>query len=339
MTTETRPTSTASAVRLRTKACRVHAFGPPAAIVFEDVDLPEPGPGEMRVRVVAAGVGPWDGWIRAGKSVLPQPLPLTLGSDLSGVVEAIGPEVTGFAPGDEVFGVTNPRFVGAYAEHAIVAAGMMARKPRGLDHVDAASVPVIAVTAFQALHREADIRAGHTVLIHGAAGNVGAYAVQLAHQAGARVIATAGAADLDYVASLGADVVVDYRASRFEDVAREVDIVIDLVGGDTQARSFEVLKRGGVLASAVSAPDATLAAQHGIKANFFLVAVNTADLDRLAALIDDGRLQTSVGTILPLAGARSAHEMLEGTRSRPRGKIVLKVAAEGSSQRMSTDLG
>ena len=311
---------------VRTKACRVHAFGPPANILLEDVALSQPGPGELLVRVMAAGVGPWDGWIRTGKSVLPQPLPLTLGSDLSGVVEAVGSNVTGFAQGHEIYGVTNPRFVGAYAEYAIVSAGMVARKPARLDHIDAASVPVIAVTALQALHREASIEAGQTVLIHGGAGNVGAYAVQLAHQAGARVIATAGTADIEYVRSLGADVVIDYRAERFEDSAKGVDIVVDLVGGDTQTRSFAVLKRGGVLASAVSAPDPALAAEHGVKANFFLVAVNTTDLARLADLIDTGRLETNVGTILPLAGARRAHEMLEGTRSRPRGKIVLKVA-------------
>ncbi len=148
-----------TSVSVRTKACRVHAFGPPTTIEFGDVDLPQPGVGEMLVRVMAAGVGPWDGWIRSGKSVLPQPLPLTLGSDLSGVVEAVGPEVTAFTAGDEVYGVTNKRFTGAYAEHAIVSADMMARKPASLDHIDAASVPVIAVTAWQALYREADLKA------------------------------------------------------------------------------------------------------------------------------------------------------------------------------------
>ena len=326
MIPETLLTASDDAVSFRTKACRVHAFGPPANIVLEDVDLTEPGVGEMLIRVVAAGVGPWDGWIRSGHSVLPQPLPLTLGSDLSGTVEAIGPGVTDFARGDEVFGVTNPRFVGAYAEHAIVSAGMMARKPARLDHIDAASVPVIAVTAWQALYREADLKAGQRVLIHGAAGNVGAYAVQLAHATCAHVIATASAGDVEYVRSLGADVVVDYRAERFEDTATNVDVVVDLVGGETQSRSFQVLKKGGVLASAVSQPDAALAASHGVKANFFLVAVNSADLTRVAELIETGCLQTNVGTILPLAGARSAHEMLDGTRARPRGKIVLKVA-------------
>ena len=130
-----------------TKACRIHAFGPPSAIVLEEVELPPPGPGEMLVKVKAASVGPWDAWIRAGHSVLPQPLPLTLGSDLSGVVEALGPEVACFVRGDEVFGVTNTRFIGAYAEHAIVTAAMVASKPSSLDPIEASSAPVVAVTA------------------------------------------------------------------------------------------------------------------------------------------------------------------------------------------------
>ena len=292
---------------------------------MEAVDLPNPGPGEMLVRVAAAGVGPWDGWIRAGHSVLPQPLPLTLGSDLSGTIEAIGPDVTGFSLRDEVFGVTNPQFTGAYAGYAVVVAGMVSRKPSRLDHIEAASMPVVAVTAWQALFAQADVRAGQTVLIHGAAGSVGAYAVQFARQAGAKVIATASAGDIGFVQGLGADIVIDHRASRFEDAAAGVDAVVDLVGGEVQTRSFAVLKRGGVLVSAVSAPDQALAAEHGVRAMFFLVAVNTADLIRIAALVDENRLIPNVGSILPLAEARAAHEMLEGTRPRPRGKIVLRI--------------
>src|SRR5688572_28429950 len=158
------------------KAARVHQYGPPGTITLEDLPIPVPGPGEVLVRVHAAGVGPWDGWVRAGKSVLPQPLPLTLGSDFSGVVAAVGTGVAEFAPGDEVFGVTNPRFTGAYAEYAVAAAGMIAKKPPSLTHVDAASVPVVAVTAWQALFDEARLERGASVLIHGAAGNVGGYA-------------------------------------------------------------------------------------------------------------------------------------------------------------------
>lgn len=309
-------------------AWRVRAFGPPTAMRFEPVPRPDPGPGEVLVRVHAAGVGPWDGWIRAGRSALPQPLPLTLGSDLSGAIVAVGPQVTGFMPGDEVFGVTNPRFVGAYAEYAVASAAMLAGKPRSLSHVEAASVPVIAVTAWQGLFEEARLQPGQTVLIHGAAGNVGAYAVQLARQAGLHVMATAGADDLALVRSLGADRAVDYRAQRFEDEANEVDAVLDLVGGETQARSFTVLRRGGRLVSAVSQPEAARAEQHGISAAFFLVQVTTEHLSRIAALIDAGQLMPRVGAILPLARARDAHLMLDRAPPAPKGKIVLQVVTE-----------
>ncbi|MFE1599480.1 NADP-dependent oxidoreductase [Methylobacterium sp. ID0610] len=309
-------------------AWRVHAFGPPTVMSFEPVPRPEPGAGEVLVRVHAAGVGPWDGWIRAGRSVLPQPLPLTLGSDLSGVVEAVGPGVTAYAAGDEVFGVTNPRFVGAYAEYAVASAAMLSGKPRSLTHVQAASVPVIAVTAWQGLFEHAQLQSGQTVLVHGAAGNVGAYAVQLARRAGLHTIATAGAADLASVKDLGADRVVDYRAQRFEDEVHEADAVLDLVGGETQARSFAVLRRGGRLVSAVAQPDRARAERHGVRAEFFLVRVTAAHLSSLAALLNRGELKTRVGAVLPLARAREAHLMLDGEQATPKGKIVLEVVPD-----------
>ncbi|PZM08854.1 quinone oxidoreductase [Rhizobium tubonense] len=307
------------------KAYRVHEFGGPEVIRAEDIDRPAPGANEVLVKVHAAGVGPWDGWIRAGHSALPQPLPLTLGSDLSGVVEAIGDDVHSFEQGDAVYGVTNPRFIGAYAEYAIASAGMIARKPKTIDDIEAASIPVIAVTAKQALFDQAGLKQGATVLIHGAAGNVGAYAVQLAHKAGLKVIATASADDLQEVKRLGADQAIDHRGSRFENQVSEVDAVIDLVGGETQVRSFAVLKRGGKLVSAVSQPDQQLAEKHAVTAVFFLVAVSTADLNDIATMVDGGILNTNVGTVLPLSDAISAHEMLEGKRARNKGKIVLKV--------------
>jgi len=173
-------------------AWRVHEFGPPEVMRLERIPVPEPGPGECLVKVGAAGVGPWDAWIRAGKSVLPQPLPLTLGSDLSGDIVAVGPEVHDLAVGEQIYGVTNPEFIGAYAEYAVVRAAMVSKKPFSLSYIEAASVPVVAVTAWQALFEQAQVQAGQTVLIHGAAGNVGAYAVQLARQAQLRIIATTG---------------------------------------------------------------------------------------------------------------------------------------------------
>lgn len=310
-------------------AWRVHEFGSPAVMSWESVPRPAPGPDEVLVKVHAAGVGPWDGWIRAGRSALPQPLPLTLGSDLSGVIRSVGPNVLNLRPGNQVFGVTNPRFIGAYAQYAVASAGMIARKPASLSHVEAASVPVVAVTALQALVDQAQLSAGQTVLIHGGAGNVGAYAVQLARLAGIRVIATASADDLAYVRELGAERVIDFRAERFEDVVKDVDAVLDLVGGETQQRSFQVLRPGGKLISAVSVPDQGLARSHGVEASFFLVGVTSDRLEAIADLIDRGELTTRVGAVLPIADAHESHLMLEGICPPPKGKIVLTFDGDG----------
>jgi NADPH:quinone reductase-like Zn-dependent oxidoreductase len=308
-------------------AWRVHEFGPPHVMRFERILRPNPGPGEVLVKVEAAGVGPWDGWIRAGKSALPQPLPLTLGSDLSGDIVAVGPGVSDLRVGDQVYGVTNPRFIGAYAEYAVAFAAMVSGKPTSLTYIEAASVPVIAVTAWQALFDQAQLTAGQTVVIHGAAGNVGAYAVQLARRAGVRTIATAATDDIAFVRNLGADTVIDYRTQRFEEEVRDADAVIDLVGGETQERSFQVLRRGGKLISAVSGPDQHLAQSQSVEAAFFLVNVTSQYLVEIAGLVDGGQLRTRVGAVLPLADAREAHFMLERVRPQPKGKIVLTVGA------------
>lgn len=308
-------------------AWRVHEFGSPEVMKFERVPRPAPGPGEVLVKVEAAGVGPWDGWIRAGKSALPQPLPLTLGSDLSGEIVAMGPEVSELHVGDQVYGVTNPQFVGAYAEYALVSAGMVSNKPSSLTHVEAASVPVVAVTAWQALFDHAQLKAGQTVVIHGAAGNVGSYAVQLAHHARVQTIATASTGDISAVRNLGANAAIDYRTQRFEEEIQNADAVIDLVGGETQTRSFQALHRGGKLISAVSRPNQDLAKRYGVEAAFFLVNVTSQYLTEIARLIDGGKLRTNVGAVLPLADAREAHLMLERVRPQPKGKIVLDVGA------------
>ena len=308
------------------KACRVYEFGGPEVIRVVAQDALRPGDGEVLVRVKAAGVGPWDGWIRAGKSAIPQPLPLTLGSDLAGVVEAVGPNVTSIARGDAVFGVTNPQFIGSYADYAIATADMIARKPASISNVEAASVPVIAVTGWQALFEQADALRGQSVLIHGAAGNVGAFAVQFARQAGIRVVATCAQQDLPFVRGLGAEEVFTREGAPFETLVNDVDAVIDLVGGDVQTRSFAVLKPGGALISAVSQPDRAFAAARGVKAIFFMVNVTTERLQTIAGIMETGSLVTAVGTVLPLSEVRTAHEMLDGIRPKPRGKIVLHVA-------------
>ncbi|HUJ70937.1 MAG TPA: NADP-dependent oxidoreductase, partial [Verrucomicrobiae bacterium] len=208
------------------KAARIHRFGPPDVIVIDDLPLPIAGEGQVSVRVANAGVGPWDALIRENKSVVNSPLPLILGSDLAGVVESVGPGVMQFGPGDEIYGVTGPQFIGAYAEVAIASANMIARKPASLSFGEAASAPVVAVTAWQMLFDYAKATAGQNVLILGAGGNVGAYAVQLASQAGMHVFATASARDVRYVQSLGATTAIDYQRTRFEDVVPALDVVL-----------------------------------------------------------------------------------------------------------------
>ena len=307
------------------KAVRVHRFGPPEVITLEDVPKPEPRNGEVVVQVKAAGIGPWDALIRSGKSALPQPLPLVLGSDLSGVIDSIGPGVEQFRVGDEVFGVTNERFTGAYAEYALAKAAMIAPKPKSLNHTHAASVPVVAVTAWQMVFDFAQLSSGQSVLIQGGAGNVGGYAVQFAKLAGALVIATTSAKDVSYVRSLGGVGVIDYRATRFEERVKETDAVIDTVGGDTLDRSYGVLKRGGIVVSSAAQPSNEKAEHHGVRAVFFLVQVTTERLRKIAELIDAEKLRTEVGEVLWLDEARKGHEMLEGAPHR-RGKIVIKVA-------------
>ena len=307
------------------KAVRIHRFGSPEVISLDDVPKPAPRNGEVVVRVNAAGIGPWDSLIRKGESVLEQPLPLTLGSDLSGVVDSIGVGVEKLKVGDEVFGVTNERFTGAYAEYAVAKAAMLAPKPKSLNHTHAASVPVVAVTAWQMVFDFAQLSSGQSVLIHGGAGNVGGYAVQLAKRAGAVVITTASVENDSYARRLGADGVIDYRTARFEKRVKEVDVVLDTVGGETLDRSYGVLKRGGIVVSSVAQPSKEKAEEHGVRAVFFLVQVTTERLIEIAELINTGQLKTEVGEVLWLDEARRGHEMLEGAPHR-RGKIVIKVA-------------
>ncbi len=292
--------------------------------MLDEVPRPLPLADQVLVRVASAGVGPWDALIREEKSVVKSPLPITLGSDLAGVIDAVGPGVTEFKAGDEIYGVTNPEFIGAYSELAVASARMVARKPEALSFSEAASVPVVAVAAWQMLFDYANATPGQSVLIQGAGGNVGAYAVQLASQAGLRVFATASPADLPYVQTLGAHSVVDYKLTRFEDAVPMVDIVLDMVGGETRARSFRVIKPGGILVSVVSDEKPDSDEVGDVRSVFFLVEVTTQRLDKITDLFNRGKLRTRVGTVLPLEQVRTAHEMLAGAPHLP-GKIVLNM--------------
>ncbi|MEG3149707.1 NADP-dependent oxidoreductase [Sphingomonas sp. ZT3P38] len=303
------------------KAVRVHAFGGLDAMIYEEVPRPVPEAGQVLVRVAAAGVGPWDIWVRSGRSVLPQPLPLTLGADLSGTVEAIGEGVTGFALGTPIYGVTNSRFTGAYADYALADAGMIAARPNQLSEIEAASVPVIGCTALQMLFEHAGVEAGQTVLVIGGAGNVGAYAVQLAILAGAEVVATGRTQELASITAAGA-IAVDAGAGIPARFMGQIDAVIDTVGGVALESAFEWLRVGGVLVSSVGEPDRELARRHKVRAQFMLVAVTTHKLVQLADLFSTGDLQTRIGEVLGLPDARRAHAMIE-TGTAPPGKLML----------------
>lgn len=313
----------------RMRAVYHETTGPVDVVLrFGEWDLPEPAAGEVLVEIHAVGLNPVDVKRIAGLAPAPAGRRLVPGDDGAGVILAVGPGVSEKRVGQRVwiYMARVDRDCGTAASHAVVPSERAVLLPDGVSFEAGACLGVPAITAHHALFCDGPIE-GQTVLIHGGAGNVGAFAVQLAKLAEARVIATASARDADYVRDLGADVVVNFHATRFEEVAHNVDVVIDLVGADVQARSFAVLRPGGLLVSTVSQPDQDLARSHGVRAVFFLVDVTTMHLTRLAEMIDAGELTTNVGAVLPLADARVAHEMLEGTRARPRGKIVLQVNA------------
>ncbi len=307
------------------KAVRIHTYGDPEVLKYEEAPRPKPGPGELLIRVHAAGVNPVDWKIREGyfKQRMNYSLPLILGWDLSGVVEATGPGVTRLKAGDEVYSRPDIARDGAYAEYIVVRETEVAIKPKSIDHIHAAATPLAALTAWQSLFDAAGLSVGQTVLIHAAAGGVGSFAVQLAKWKGAYVIGTASKGDHDFLRTLGADETIDYQTTRFEDVLHEVDVVLDTIGGDTQKRSWKVLKKGGILVSILTPPSPEEAAAHGVRQAYTFVQPNASQLAEIAELIDSGKLKAIVETVLPLSEARRAHELSQSGHTR--GKIVLKI--------------
>lgn len=309
------------------KAVRIHRYGDLRVLIHEDAPRPAPGRGEILVRVHAAGVNPVDWKVREGlmRALLDHRLPLILGWDVSGVVEEVGPGVAGLREGDEVYSRPDLGRDGSYAELIVIRASEAAPKPASIDHTRAAAVPLAALTAWQVLFDSAGLAAGQTVLIHAAAGGVGHFAVQLARWKGARVIGTASAANAEFVRDLGAGEVIDYRTTRFERAVRDVDVVLDAVGGEVQERSWKVLRKGGILVSIVSRVPEQAAARYGARGLSVLVQPNAEQLGQIARLIDSGVLAPTVSEVLPLAEARRAHELIQ--EGHTRGKIVLRVAA------------
>ena len=259
------------------KAIRLHEFGGPEVLKYEDAPKPEAGPGEVLIRVRASSVNPLDWKIRSGQmeAMMPHALPLILGLNAGGIVEAVGEGVGAFKVGDEVYAGVGMNRPGSYAEYVAAEAGATALKPKTVDFEAAVSAQT-ALTAWQALFDIAGLSGGKTVLVHGAGGAVGSAAVQFAKEKGATVIGTASGDDVEYVRGLGADTVVDYKTQKFEDAARDVDVVLDTIGGETQARSFTTMRRGGILVATTAPPDAEAAARFGVTAKMIQVSANTA---------------------------------------------------------------
>lgn len=307
------------------KAVRIHEYGGPDVLRYEDAPLPEIGPDEVLIQVHATSVNPVDWVMREGyfKAFLPLSFPAILGRDVAGVIEAVGPAVTTFQAGDAVYAWVAVGLSGAHAEYVAVPAAQVAARPASLDTFHAAAVPHAGLAAWQVLFDVAGLTAGQTVLIHAAAGGVGTFAVQLAKWKGAHVIGTASPHNLEFLRRIGVDEAIDYTSTRFEAVAHDVDVVIDTEGGETQQRSWGVLKPGGILVGMFSQPSEEAATAHGVRHHYFALQSNPAELAQLAELIDAGHVRPIVTTVLPLSEARWAFDFSQSRHTR--GKIVLYV--------------
>ncbi len=310
------------------KAIVIHEYGAPEVLKYEDVPRPEPKENQILVRVIAAGVNPVDGMIRSGMFAKYEKdvFPMIPGADIAGVVEKAGSKITKFKAGDPVYAYVSLKNGGGYAEYAVATESKASPKPKLLTYVEAAAVPVVALTAWQALIDTAKLGAGQTVLIHGGSGGVGSFAIQIAKARGAKVIATASTANQDLLKQLGADVAIDYTKTKFENVARDVDVVLDSVGKDTLARSYGVVKKGGFIVSLVARPNPTELEKHGIRGAPISVEPNSAELAEIGKLIDKKKIKVIVSQTLPLSEAIKAQEQV--ATGHTRGKIVLKVADE-----------
>ncbi len=306
------------------KAVRLHGYGGPEMLRYEDCPRPEPAAGEVLVRVHAAGVNPVDWKVRAGyaKSFLNYALPIVIGWDFSGVVESVGAGVTEWKPGDEVYSRPDISRAGAYAEYIAVRAPEIALKPKSIDHVHAAAIPLAALTAWQALEA-GGLSAGQKILIQAAAGGVGTFAIQFAKLKGARVAGTASACNQEFLKELGVDEPIDYDSTRFEDVVKDADMVLDAMAGDIRTRSWKTLKKGGILVSILGPASEDEAKAYGVRQTGVMVQANGAQLAEIAQLVDAGKVKVILDAVLPLSEANKAHEL--NATGHTRGKIVLRV--------------
>lgn len=308
------------------KAVVAHEYGRPEVLKLEEITRPEPKEDELLVRVIASGVNPADPLTLSGRFAKEwgTHLPLIPGYEIAGIVEKTGATVTSLKPGDAVYGY--PTFGGGWAEYVAVKEWEVAPKPKSVNFAEAAAVPMGALTAWQALVDAAQLHEGQTILIHGGSGGVGSFAIQIAKARGARVIATASTANQDLLKQLGADVAIDYTKQKFEEIAKDVDCVLDPVGKDTLARSYGVVKKGGVILALVARPDPEQLKEHEIRAVGIWAKPNAKDLSEIARLIDAGKIKPIVSQIRPLTEAIAAEQQADTHHTR--GKVVLRIAEE-----------
>ena len=308
------------------KAAVAHEYGAPEVLKFEEVPRPEPREDEVLVRVIASGVNPADPLTLSGKYAQEwgTHLPLIPGYEIAGIVEKTGAQVTTLKKGDAVYGY--PTYGGGWAEYVAVKEWEVAAKPRSLTFAEAAAAPMGALTAWQALVSTAHLKPGQTILIHGGSGGVGSFAIQIAKARGARVFATASTANQDLLKQLGADVAIDYTKTKFEDVAKDVDAVLDSVGRETLARSYGAIKKGGIVLDLVGRPDPAELEKHEIRGAAIWVRPDARDLAEIAHLIDAGKIKPVVTQVLPLSEAIAAEQQAETHHTR--GKVVLRIADE-----------
>ena len=311
------------------KAIVAHEYGAPEVLKYEDAPRPEPKENELLVRVIACGVNPADPLVISGRFAkeFGTHLPLIPGYDVAGVVEKTGAKVTKFKKGDAVYGYA--LFGGGWAEYAVLAENEAALKAKSATFVEAAAVPMGALTAWQGLIDTAKLTAGQTVLIHGGSGGVGSFAIQIAKAKGARVIATASTANQDLLKQLGADVAIDYTKTKFEDVAKDVDVVFDTVGRDTLARSYPIVKKGGIVTTIVARPDPAQLDKYRIRGSSVASHPDGNELAEITSLIEAGKIKPIVTEVLPLTDAVKASQQAETHHTR--GKIVLGISDEPKS--------
>jgi NADPH:quinone reductase-like Zn-dependent oxidoreductase len=306
------------------KLVRIHAFGGSNVLSLDEVPVPVPQDDEILLGIHAASVNPVDYKIRAGgyPAVDQNKLPFPMGRDASGVVERCGKDVGSIAAGDTLYAMSGMG-QGTYAHYVIVKPNECCAKPQSLDHAHAAAIPLAALTAWQGLFDHGGVKQGQRVLIHGGAGGVGHLAVQFAKAAGAHVIATASGRDVDFVRELGADEVIDYHASAFDQSVKEVDMVFDLIGGETRERSFKVLRRGGIMVSTLGEPSQDKAKEHGVRVAGYMAQPNAQQLAQIAQLVDAGKVHVTICRRFALEDAGKAQDFLENEHVR--GKVVLDI--------------